>query len=472
MILPTATGRGDRRSAFRSGYEWRLPLIGAFGLAFLSFLFAFDQPLYRAILTWWIDKPFETPFIDLDSVLKAHACWRQGFDVYVQTPCFGPFSYSPLWLRLDVLPPAHAWPWPGLALTVAYLAALGALPRLERGFGFVALGALGSLPVFAMERGNVDEAIVVFAIVAALLLAKSVGARVIGYGLIATAAALKFYPLAAFVVAGRERLRVATTLAILVAVGVAAFVFGYRDELREVTLPQEAAFTNSIGAGAIPHGVRVLLRSALHDLGGDAGGGVVVALSVAVVWVGLSASAILLLATMASRRDFMLALRRLPVLPGIMLTMAAALFCGCFFAFESVGYRAVLMLPALPVLVGLAQSAPSAWTRRLFASAVAAAICGLWMLTLQQFVAFVFGGSYFPVQGSLAGYLFWDVRELAWWWAATVLAAALVRQTLDGAAIRDLRSLPLVLRLETIGRERLSGARRAQAPKARAASQG
>jgi hypothetical protein len=83
---------------------------------------------------------------------------------------------------------------------------------------------------------------------------------------------------------------------------------------------------------------------------------------------------------------------------------------------------------------------------------------------VQQFVALVFGGSYFPVRGSLAGYLFWVVRELAWWWAATVLAAALVRQVLDGAAIRDLRSLPLILRLEIGARERLSGARRGRAP--------
>jgi hypothetical protein len=175
--------------------------------------------------------------------------------------------------------------------------------------------------------------------------------------------------------------------------------------------------------------------------------------------VGLSASAILFLTTMASRRDFMVALRRLPVQASVTLTMAAAMFCGCFFAFENVGYRAVLMLPALPVLVGLAQSAPSPQTRRLFASAVAAAISGLWMLTLQHFVAFVFGGSYFPVQGSLAGAFFWVVRELAWWWAAIVLAAALARQILDGAAIQDLRSLPLIHRLEIGTRHCLSGAR-------------
>ncbi len=440
------TRGGGRRPTFRSGYEWRLPLIGAFGLALLSFLFVFDQPLYRATLTWWIDKPFATPFIDLDSLLTAHTCWRQGFDVYVDTPCDvldRPFFYSPLWLRLDFLPPGGGWPpWPGLALTVAYLAALGALPRLERGFGLVALGAVGSLPVFALERGNFDEAIVVFTIVAALLLAKGARARVIGYGLIATAAALKFYPLAAFVVAGRERLRAAATLAIVVAVGVAAFVLRYRDELREITLAPAHTFTDNIGAAILPHGVRVLLGGALQELKVDpAAIVVVVALSVSVVWVGLSASAIVFLATAASRRDFMLALRRLPVQASVMLTMAAAMFCGCFFALENVGYRAVLILPALPVLVGLTRGAPTPWTRRLFASAVAAAICGLWMLTLQQFVAFVFGGSYYPVQGSMAGYLFWVVRELAWWWVATVLAAALVRQILDGLAVRELRSL-------------------------------
>jgi hypothetical protein len=462
------TGGGGRRSAFRPGYEWRLPLIGAFGLAVLSFLFVFDQPLYRAILTWWMGTPFETPFLDLDYVLTAHTCWRQGFDVYVHTPCDvldRPFDYSPLWLRLDFLPQGRAWPpWPGLALTVAYLAALGALPRLERGFGFVALGAVGSLPVFAMERGNIDEAIVIFAIVAAALLAKGARARVVGYGLVATAAALKFYPLAAFVVAGRERLRVAATLAIVVAAGVAAFVLRYRDELREITLPQAVAFTGGIGAASLPEGVCALLRGALQNLGADpAATGVVVALSFSVAGVGLLTSAFFFLGTMASRRDFMLALRRLPARASVMLTMGAALFCGCFFTVESVGYRAVLMLPALPVLVGLAQCAPRPWTRRLFASAAAAAICGLWMLTLQHFVAFIFGGSYIPVRGALAGYLFWVVRELAWWWAATVLAAALVRQTLDGAAIRDFRSLPVILQLEIGARERLSGARRGRA---------
>jgi hypothetical protein len=284
------TGRGGRQPAFRSGYEWRLPLIGAFVLTVLSFLFVFDPPLYRAILAWWIDKPLETPFLDLDNVLTAHTCWRQGFDVYVDTcgVLDRSFNYSPLWLRLDFLLPLRAWPpWPGLALTAAFLAALGALPRLERGRGFVALGAAGSLPVFTMERGNVDEAIVVFAIVAALFLAKAARARIIGYGLIATAAALKFYPLAAFVVAGRERLRFAATLAIVVAVGVAAFVLRYRDELREITLPQTHAFTDNIGAATLPHGVRVLVGGALQELGVDpAAIGVVVALSVAVAWSG------------------------------------------------------------------------------------------------------------------------------------------------------------------------------------------
>jgi hypothetical protein len=463
--------RGGRRSAFRSGYEWRLPLIGAFAFVLLSFLFVFDQPLYRAILTWWIDKPADAPFLDLDNVLTAHTCWRQGFDVYVDTcgVLDRSFNYSPLWLRLDFLPPLRAWPpWPGLALTIAFLATLGALPRLERGLGFVAFGAFGSLPAFAMERGNIDEAIVVSAIVAALFLAKATRARVIGYCFIATAAALKFYPLAAFVVAARERLRCASAVAIVVAAGVAAFVFGYRHELREITLPQSHAFTDNIGAATLPHGIRMLLGGALQDLGVNPGAIlVVVALSVALTWLGLSASAIFFITTIASRRDFMVALRRLPVQANVTLAMAAAMFCGCFFAFENVGYRAVLMLPALPVLIGLAQSAPSKLTRLVFASAIAAAIFGLWMLSIQRFVAFVFGGSCYPVQGSLTGYLFWVVRELAWWWTATVLTTALFRQVLDGAAIQDLRSLPLVFRLEMGARERLSGARAGRAPKAR-----
>ncbi len=54
-------------------------------------------------------------------------------------------------------------------------------------------------------------------------------------------------------------------------------------------------------------------------------------------------------------------------------------------------------------------------------------------------IADVFGGSFFPVEGSLVGLAVWVIQELAWWWLITVLVAILIRFVADSPAWRDVR---------------------------------
>ncbi len=430
------TAESRTSSAFAPGIEWRLPLIGTAIFALLAALYAFDPPAYRAILTWWSGRPFETPFIDLHGVLSAHDCWRRGFDVYVDNPCdrlHRVFIYSPLWLRLDILPEAReAVPWLGVAQTLAFLAALAALPKLRRGYTWVALGVFGSLPMFALERSNIDVLMVVLAIASATLLSRGPCVRAVGYGLIGLAAALKFYPVFGFALALQERAKAAGAIMLAVAVAAAAFVWRFHADIRQISLPKPLAFTDGVGAASIPDGVRALLGQALLDHGvSPHAASVLVAFAVSLVSVGLVGALFACAAAIAQRPDFEQALRTLPQRARLLLMIAAALFGGCFLASENIGYRAVLIVPALPAIVGLALNAPSRGARWLFAAATAACLCGLWMLTLQALVAFAFGGSAIPVSGALAGYLFWLIRELAWWAAVTVLLAALARHARD-----------------------------------------
>src|SRR5258708_11840839 len=92
-------------------------------------------------------------------------------------------------------------------------------------------------------------------------------------------------------------------------------------------------------------------------------------------------------------------------------------------------------------MLGLNRRPASSNLRPVFNVAIGAMLCVLWELTIRHLVADVFGGSFNPVEGSLAGYAVWAVQELAWWWLIAVLLAFLIRFAADSPAWRELRMI-------------------------------
>ena len=133
-------------------------------------------------------------------------------------------------------------------------------------------------------------------------------------------------------------------------------------------------------------------------------------------------------------------LREIPDRAYQFLLIGGLLVTGCFFAGQSIGYRGVFLLLILPGMLAL-YHARSGLADRVYALTIGAMLCVLWELTVRHVVADIFGGSYYPVEGSAAVYVVWLVQELAWWWLVTVLLAIQFVFIADAPVWRELRQL-------------------------------
>ena len=118
---------------------------------------------------------------------------------------------------------------------------------------------------------------------------------------------------------------------------------------------------------------------------------------------------------------------------------------GCFFASQSVIYRGIYLLLALPGLAELSRQIPTPSGRRLFGSAGAAIVFVLWTPFLDeclnlaglsarlQYIGLAprtalllhYPNNYNNSPSSTLGYGLWLASELAWWWIITLLLAVL-----------------------------------------------
>jgi hypothetical protein len=168
-------------------------------------------------------QAFRFPFLDTHAVLAAVECHRMGIDVYTVNPCdvLGRLHvYSPLWLHLSVLPISTTWTGPvGFLLDVAFLMALAMLPAARGPMGVLVVTVAVASPAvaYALERGNNDLAMFLFALAAGRLAMRGPRLRLLGHALGVLAAALKFYPVMVLTLACRERWP--RGLTILVAAG-------------------------------------------------------------------------------------------------------------------------------------------------------------------------------------------------------------------------------------------------------------
>ncbi len=187
--------------------------------------------------------------------------------MYAPSACLdgGTFNYSPLLLRAALLPigPRDALAG-GILFCGAYAGALCLLPSPAgwREFWLRAAAAFSPAGYYALEQGNLD--VLIFAAVV-LVLHLGWRQRGWGYAVFALGAGAKFYPVALFALALRERRRVFLRLAVAgLVLGVLALVFyGHGLAAAVSSIPSGTPFRASFGRIDFTRGL-VLLHVLPH----------------------------------------------------------------------------------------------------------------------------------------------------------------------------------------------------------------
>jgi hypothetical protein len=428
-----------------------VPAFGFVVLAAVVGAYVVDPAVYHRIMLYWMWAPTPEPFVDLSYITAQVRCWEQGVDVYVQTPCdimSRPFAYSPLWLRASFLALGPAWTnWLALSLVAAFLLSLGLLPqpraRLDR--RLVLAATFSCLPVYAMERANLDLVVFILALTAGLCFGGGLLWRILGYALCFLAGLLKFYPLALLITLLRERLVVCLALGLAAAAVVLCLVLGWHDELRSAmrNIPGGTPFSVEFGASKLVDGGVVILQAAsqkaglgaswMQDLSDEP-------LPRLILTRLLTLGAILMAWRIGRQPAFGAALGAIPVRAVRFLVIGAVLICGCFFVGQSTGYRGVFLLFAFPAIAMLAREPPAERWGGVFGATVVTILLVLWAPLVQRVVGDGTGGTMYPLSSNL-GIVVWVVCQLAWWWSATVLLAVLVSFGLTSQAWDDLLGL-------------------------------
>jgi hypothetical protein len=426
----------EDHSAFAPRFALFMPMVGCIVLALMSWLYIAHSMRYGEIIDLWMDVPYPEPFLDLHFVTAGIECRTLGVDVYLHDPCdpLGRLhNYSPLWLRFVFLPTGHEWlNWLGLGLLGCFLISIGFVQRSRRVSDRVLFGLamLSSSSLFAFERGNLDLLMFIFAVVAVVCFGYRLPVRLCGYAVILLAGLLKFYPMVLFGLALRERPKMIVSIGAVVGAALVSFYLVFRDELPRMAINLPDSFPPGQGWGAKG------LARALNDLFPD----ILATFGYRAAWldrlpethlvayamlVVLLAASLLCALHLGHRNGVAAALNRLSPPDRRFLVAGAALICGCFFLGQSLPYRAIHLLLALPGLLILAHASTHSDARRVFRWTVAGVLLVLWQVPPRRLVAWVFGGEYFPVDGPVVNYAAWVIVELAWWWVVTVLLAIL-----------------------------------------------
>lgn len=373
------------------------------GLALVAALYAWGGDGYFALRRAAGLQPF-APFLDLHNVMAAVACWHEGVDVYATNPCdvMGRLHiYSPLWLRLPAVFGLPALTGPiGVGLALAFILALLVLPAPvgRGGMAALVLAVVSPDTVFALERANMDVLIFVAVVLAVPLLARGIAARGVAYAVFLGMGLLKFYPLVLLGLVVRERPRVALGFGVAAVALAALAVLPLGDEFGRAigNILPHPAFTGTFGSRQLADGLALLLPG--HGGVAVAAGvlaAAVVGLAVRLAEVGLAA------ADGLARRE------------ADLLLVGGVLISGCFLAGESVEYRAIFLVLAMPALLRLGGGS------RLFIATSWGAVWLLWDPVVRRVVARLA-----PAQDGIPGppgLLLWGVRELLWWWVVVVL---------------------------------------------------
>ena len=378
--------------------RFRISAIGLAVLAAFAALHELALPVYEFFTRVPDGVAKARPFVDTLAILQAGACWRDGVNVYHPSACLdgGVFNYSPILLRAALLPIGpHDTLAVGLLLCLGFLAALALLPAPARGWEFrLRLAAcLSPASYYALEQGNLDAGLFAAIMLAVWLLLRAPRARLAAYGIFALGAAAKFYPVACFVLALREKRGVVMALAVAGLAGLAlvAALYG-RDVASALSIiPSGTPFRATFGRIDLPRGLAML--HVLHSLAG------------LLSW---AMAAAMLGAGLALHRYWARALAVLDEPRRLYLVTGAAVTLFCFLAAQNIEYRAVYLLPTLPGLWWLGAARPR---MRVLLAAI--------MLLLWEAVprALISGLSQPYIPSPPAVWL-WLLREGLWWWVA------------------------------------------------------
>jgi hypothetical protein len=438
-------------------FRFAVPACGLLALSFFSCIYITYPHIYYRLIMYMIKFPAPHPFVDWEYVPSAIRCWLEGADVYNDNTCFTvfpdpqPFPYSPLLLRATFLAAGEHWiNVTMLAVCVLFFLSIATLPppRSWRDL-FIALFATFSSATFLVaERGNADLILFLMIVAAVSLRSLPLAFRLGGYGLIILAGLVKFYPFVALILVLRERPLVIAAVATISMAALAALLLVYRHELglMAANLPSPSYFTLQFGSANLPSGIGLTVGKVMEKLGyADEGAAraIAVVVSRAILPI-LVVSAIIAAFVIARRCDLRGVEAELPGRELDFLIAGAVLICGCFFGGQSVIYRGIYFLLALPGLAQLSRQIPTPSGRRLFDSAGIAIVFVLWTPFLDQCLRFARLTVRLPYIGvaprsallhnfnnydnfprSAPGYLLWLAGEVAWWWIVTLLLAVL-----------------------------------------------
>jgi hypothetical protein len=395
-----------------------LPAVTTLTLLVFSLLYIVDRPIYGQVIALWSFKPTPKPFIDWVYVVAQVKCWQAGVDVYLVNPC-DPLGrlhdYSPLWLRLSFFDIAPSWQLPlGLLQDLLFAVSLGFLPAPEtrRAQCLMVAALLSPMVMFALERGNVDIGMFVLVVAGLALGELRPPVALLGYAVFILAGLLKFYPLILLVRLLRERIIICLAIGSLSCLIVGWLGVDYISEVRRAlgNVPVPIDFGDGFGARQFPHGLGVLLKSP----------GAATAAWCVVCGTSISSAILLACTAMLARWHAVMSEREASC-----LLAGALLFCGCFIAGPSVGYRGILLLFIMPGLLRAGTAFRNSRDSRWFNLFTVATIALLWNLIPIRYLGAKswLGGHAGPLPFMAA----WLTRETMSWVVFTFLLAVVFR---------------------------------------------
>jgi hypothetical protein len=384
------------------------PACGLALLALATGLWFLRRDLYFPALGLWHLPVGGEPFIDWRSLTGAIACAERGLDVYRSNPCNPvgrPYDFPPIWLAARFIPTTSPGVWVcGLALDAAFFASLGFVFRPANRLEALifSAAAVSSMSAYAAERANPDLLLFLLLLAATALACGGPRRRLAAYGLIFFGGVLKIYPLAALVVAVRERTGRFLLVGAAAAAGFALYVWAERAPLVDMwaNIPRAANGLYGFGSANLPNMETVLTGSKALGAG----------LYAALIFTGLG-----LAAAIARAPDLAETLDGLEPDVRIRLLGFATVATGCFLAGQSNLYRGIFFIPVVADLMIARRGAPA---RGRLGWLVAAIVALMW----ENPVRFALLPHDRPVALVYAWFL---IREAIWWWLAASLLAIL-----------------------------------------------
>jgi hypothetical protein len=409
--------------------SWLGPAILLATLLVFCTLYLTARSSYEKCIELWGFAPYPRVFFDTEYISNLITCWGRGVDVYRVNPC-DPLGrlhdYSPLLLRFSLINtmPARAL---GLLQDIAFSCATAFLPTVHgRRDGLVFAAALLSpTTMFALERSNIDLSMVVLAIVGLACLERSWLVRLVGYSVFLFATLLKFYPVVLFASALNEQPRRSVWIAATAGAVLGAFFIEYYHEIRLAlhNVPRPSAFGDGFSSNQLSNGVAFLDETPSLRLP---------------IWLFMITASVAFAMHQASNDAFQRALDSLSPRSFMTMTAGALLFCGCFIAGPSVGYRGVLLLLFLPGAMAVARSTSERRLKLLMRLTIVAMLLAMWNIALMR--RLIPTSTIGKAMGGGPMIAAWFAREILWWIVFSMLLATILHFISRSEAARRARS--------------------------------